>query len=228
MLYVGDLNGMNKKLFICPYFGDLPPWYDKYKAQFARLEEQGYDVLVDRDLEGFKKRVRDVLGIDAPIVYGEPKVFDYRCALGLLYEKELRHYDWWGTTDFDVVYGDLNKWLTKDLLKDVDIFSNHSTYVSGFFSLYRNVPRVNKLFLQHPFWKDFLTDKQISGWVETGYSNLLENSGLPYAYRSWQGDYTDLSPNLKLENGKLYQDGVEVMCFHFRRSKIWPVSLTVS
>lgn len=217
------MSSKTKKLIICPYFGDLPPWYDLYSAQFEKLKSYGYDFLIDTDLEGFKKRVKEKLDIDAPITYGVPKIFDYRCALGLLYEKELEGYEWWGTADFDVVFGDLDKWITDELLANLDLFSNHVTYVCGFFSLYRNTPDVNNLFLKFEFWKDMLLEERVLGWVETSFSNLLEASGLRYAYRGWQGDYTDTEPKLKLEGEKLYQNGEEIMCFHFRRSKKWPL-----
>ena len=61
---------------LSPYFGELPEWYDQYEPPV------GYDFLLDQDLEGFKKRVKDVLGIDCPIEWGSTKVSDYRCALG--------------------------------------------------------------------------------------------------------------------------------------------------
>jgi hypothetical protein len=206
-----------KKIFLMPYFGELPEWYDKYQPP------KGYELLLDQDLEGFKKRVKDVLGIECPIKPGTGKVWDYRPTLGLLYEKEIKGYDFWGTTDYDCVYGDVDKWVTDEFLSNLDLFSNHIDYVCGFFSLYRNKKEVNELFKKHPYWQDFMVDEQPNGWVETGFSRVLETSGLKYAYRSWQGDYTDTSPNLKLIDGKLYQDGTEIAMFHFRRSKRWPL-----
>lgn len=206
-----------KKLLIVPFFGPLPEWMDKYE------KPEGYDILIDQDLEGFKKRVKDILGIECPIESGTGKVWDYRPTLGLLYAKELEGYDFWGHTDLDCVYGDVDRWVTDEFLNDLDVLSNHNTYVCGFFSLYRNTKVVNEFFMKHPFWKDFLTDDRINAWVESDFSRYLESSGLRYAYRSWQGDYTDTSPNLKKEDGGLYQDGTEIAMFHFRRSKKWPL-----
>ena len=206
-----------KRILICPYFGDLPEWWDKYEWP------EGYDYILDTDLEGFKKRVRDKLGIDYPGVYGSGKVWDYRCALGLLYEEEIKGFDYWGTCDFDVVFGDVDKWFPDEELSQLDIWSNHDTYVCGCWSLYRNNPIVNRLFSWDEHWKDYMTLPTPNGWVEKSYSRLVEGSGLKYKYSFFQGDPYNPPFNLKKEDGKLFQDGVEIPMLHFRRSKIYPL-----
>lgn len=202
---------------LCPYFGDFPEWMDKYE------KPEGYDILIDTDLEGFKKRVQDTLGFEYPGVPGTGKVWDYRGALGLLYEKEIEGYDFWGHTDFDCVYGDVNKWVTDEFLSDLDVHSNHETYVNGCWSLYRNKPEVNTLFQKVPYWKWYMDKAESNGWVEGAFSRTLESSGLRYKYTFWQGNPYTTTPNLRKENGKLYQDNEEIMMFHFRRSKRWPL-----
>ncbi len=206
-----------------PFFGHLPEWYDKYELP------EGYDMLLDQDLEGFKKRVKNKLGIDYPGQPGMGKVWDYRCALGLLYEEEIKAYDFYGHTDFDCVYGKVGDWITDKFLSELDVHSNHDTYVNGCWSLYRNTPEVNNLFMQFPDWKEKMIHYQVNGWVEDQFSRTLEQSGLRYKYTFFQGDPYDSSPILKKENGRLYQyikhevQWIEIMQFHFRRSKQWPL-----
>lgn len=219
-----------KKIFITPYFGDFPPWMDLYTKHFEEvLRPQGYDWLLDTDLEGFKKRVKEKLGIDYPGLPGTGKVWDYRGSLGLLYAEEIKGYDFWGHTDFDCVYGDVSKWVTDEFLTALDVHSNHGTYVNGCWSLYRNVDRVNELFMQAENWWQYLKFKIPNGWIEGEFSRTLERSGLKYEYTFWQGNPYDSEPILKFENGKLYQDidrngqWTEIMMFHFRRSKRWPI-----
>lgn len=181
----------------------------------------GYSFLLDQDLEGFKKRVKRKLGIDAQIVPGEGKVWDYRGLLGYLYQDHLQNYEFWGTVDLDVVFGNVDKFFPDDLLNRYDIISNHNTYVCGFFSLYRNVPEVNTLFKKTDYEK-FLTGPP-NGWVEQQFSRLVEKSGLKYKYMFEQGDPYHPPFNLKLEDGTLYQDGKEIAMLHFRRKKQWPL-----
>lgn len=206
-----------RKILITPFFGDLPPWFDKFEPPV------GYEWLLDTDLESFKKRVKDKLGIDYPGEYGSSKVWDYRCALGLLYEDEIEDYSVWGHCDFDVVFGDVNKWVTDEILDKVIIWSNHHSYVNGCFSLYKNCDIVNNLFKRFGLWEHMLRNKNPLGWVEQEYSRIVETSGFKYSYNFFQGWPYTTTPNLAKENGKLYQDGEEIMMFHFRRSKKWPL-----
>lgn len=211
-----------KKIFIMPYFGDLPEWCDKFELP------KGYDILLDQDLEGFKKRVKDKLGIDYPGLPGTGKVWDYRCALGYLYQEEIKGYDFWGHTDFDCVYGDVDKWVTDKFLSNLDVHSNHNTYVNGCWSLYRNTPEVNCLFLRGDWYKN-MTGAEATGWVEESFSRLLEQSGLRYEYTFWQGNPYTETPVLKKMEGGLYQiqgnSAVEIMMFHFRHTKKWPLPI---
>lgn len=202
---------------ICPYFGKFPEWMAKYEAP------QGYDMIIDTDIAAFKKRVQDKLGIEYTGIVGTGKPWDYRCALGLLYEDEIKGYDFYGHTDFDCVYGDVDKWVSDEFLAGLDVHSNHHSYVNGCWSLYRNCPEVNNLFKQYPQWKEKMMYPEVNGWVEEEYSRTLEQSGLRYEYTFWQGNPYTTEPNLKKKGGKLYQDGQEVMMFHFRRSKKFPL-----
>jgi hypothetical protein len=206
-----------KKIMITPYFGQFPEWMAKYEPPI------GYDWLLDTDLDKFKKRVKDKLGIDCPIVAGTGKVWDYRCALGLLYEEEIKGFDYWGFTDFDCVYGDVDKWFTDEQLSELDVWSNHHSYVCGCWSLLKNSDEVNRLFMRYDNWKEMMIYPEANGWVEQEYSRLLEQSRLKYKYSFFQGNPYNPPFNLKKEDGKLFQDGEEVAMFHFRRSKKFPL-----
>lgn len=201
---------------ICPYFGELPEWFDKFELP------RGYTLLLDQDLESFKERVKEKLGIEYPGLPGTGKVWDYRCALGYLYEEEIKGYDFWGHVDFDVVFGNVDKYVPDELLNDLDLYSTHNTYVCGCFSLYRNSPEVNHLFLRGD-WYENMIGEDPTGWVEESYSRLLERSGLKYLYTFNQGNpWTDV-PNVVKIGGRLFQDDKEIMLFHFRHSKKWPI-----
>jgi len=212
-----------KKVLIMPFFGNLPEWFDKYEVP------NGYDFLLDTDIESFKERVRRKLGIEYTGTWGSGKPWDFRCALGILYEDEIKDYDWWGHVDLDVVFGDVDKWVTDEFLENLAVHSNHHSYVNGCWTLYRNTPIVNNLFKSYPQWKEKMQGSEPNGWIEEEYSRTLEKSGLNYAYTFWQGNPWDDTPILKREDGKLYQkikvntDWEEIFQFHFRHSKRWPL-----
>ena len=212
-----------------PYFGPFPKWINQYNEHFEQqLRPKGYDLLIDTDLEGFKKRVREKMGIEYLGEPGTGKIWDFRGSLGYLYSEEIKGYDFWGHTDYDVVYGDVDKWVSDEFLNELDVHSNHDEYVNGCWTLYRNKPEVNMLFFQSD-WTPYMKIPQPTGWIEKPFSRTLEASGLRYKYTFWQGNPYDETPMLKLKDGKLYQsikkDGnwEEIMQFHFRRSKRWPL-----
>lgn len=221
---------MTRKLLIVPWFGDLPPWFKQWRANVARnLEPQGYDVLLDQNLTAFKRRVKFRLGIeDAPIVAGEGKVHDYRCALGALYSERLAEgYDFWGHTDLDMVYGRVEQWFSDEYLSGLDIASNHVDYVSGPWTLYRNRPEVNELFLEHDDWRAELENPNTTGWVEKGYTELVDAyhaaGEITRAYSMWQTTNLDSFKTCRLDgDGRLWEGRTEIPMLHFRRTKEYP------
>lgn len=210
-----------KRILITPYFGDFPEWMDKFQPP------EGYDWLLDTNIESFKKRVKYKLGIDYPDSYGSGKVWDYRCALGLLYEDEIKGFDFWGTQDFDVVWGNMDKFYPDSMISEYDLISGHDKYVCGCFSLYRNCKQVNELFKTFNLWEEKMIYENPTGWVEQEYSWMLEQSGLRYAYTFNQGWPWTPQPILKKEGNRLSQEingeWTEIAFFHFRHSKRWPL-----
>lgn len=217
---------MIRKLLICPWFGPLPEWFSLWKANVARLEPYGFDVFLEHDLERFKRRVDERLDIACPIVPGEGKIHDYRCTFGVLYEKELAGYDFWGHTDFDCLYGRVQEYVTDDFLGGLDLHSNHVDYVSGPWSLYRNSPDMNSLFTDHPDWEGHLENPTTTGWVEKGFTEIVDanhdHNAIHRVYTMWQTtDLNDFS-TLHWEDDRLMEGNREVMMAHFRRTKIYP------
>ncbi len=215
-----------RKLLICPWFGPLPTWFPLWRKNIARLEDDGYDVLLDHDLDAFKSRVNYTLGVNCPIVAGTGKIHDYRAAFGLLYEQELEGYDFWGHTDFDCVYGRVGTFLPDFVLKPLDIFSNHIDYMSGPWSLYRNSRFISTLFMQSPHWAGILEDPVTTGWVEREFTRIVDQANeegyLRRQYESWQTRNLDDFSSVHFDGDKLLEGHREIMVAHFRRTKVWP------
>lgn len=204
------------KLFIIPWFGKYPEWLDQWVANMELLKPKGYDYLIFSNLELFKQRVRDKLGIEPNITSGTGKVWDYRPTFGVLFEEEIKGYEYWGHTDFDCVYGNVEKYEPKDY----EIWSNHNTYICGPWTLYRNTEKINNLFRKYPQWKEILGNQEPTGWAEKEFSRVVE-SNTNYKYTFYQTK--DLNKfNLKYDKG-LYDGDDEIMMCHFKRTKIWPL-----
>lgn len=218
---------MIRKLLICPYFGDLPSWYDHWLSNTEHLRELGYDFLFDRNEDEFRQRVRRILDIECPPMWGTGNVWDFRPAFGLLYKKELEGFDFWGHTDFDCVYGRVDQWVTDGFLQDLDMHSDCADYVNGPWSLYRNTPQMRDLFAQEPLWQVFMEDPEPNGWAEREFSELIrfahDEGDLVKAWTQWQiFEPHDLAELWLASEGRLTLRGEEVFMAHFRRTKVFP------
>lgn len=211
-----------RKLLICPYFGDLPEWWGKYQQEMRRLFAEGYDMLLDFDLDGFRQRVQNTIpGMICPIVPNTGKIWDYRPAFGKLYAAELEGYDWWGHTDFDCVYGRVSEFVTDEKLAGCDIYTDCAHgYLAGPWTLYRNTPRVNGLFTEVGGWRYELALAKPTGWIEAEFSDHAKRRvrvtvDVNHAYTQ--------PGKLRRDGDVLWHGGREVPFFHFRRSKEWPL-----
>lgn len=215
---------MIRKLLICPWFGPLPEWMDLWERNVASLEPMGYDVLRVHDLEWFKRRAWDTLDIaSVPIVSGEGKIHDFRCAFGVIFAAELAGYDYWGHTDFDCVYGRVDHFMNDTRLAGLDQWSNHPTYVSGPWSLYRNVPMMNELFMQADDWRGYLTNPETSGWVELGFSGLVKaRTDIQHLWTNFQTRNLDNFDTVHFDGDRLMEGREEIMVAHWRRTKVYP------
>ncbi len=233
---------------ICPWFGQLPGWFDQYLANIELLKPLGYDWLITTNLNRFRQRVGDLLGIKCPIVPGTGKVHDYRASFGVLFQDETKEYDYYGHTDFDCVYGRPDHFMNDAELCTLDIWSNHVNYICGPWTLYRNGTyvrsaypeyaeaydhdsRIAGLFMRHRSWQQILERPDATGWVEfqDGYTGIVDHADdageIIRKYTMYQTRNLDDFGSLEfdLRTGSLYEGGAEVMMAHFRRTKAWPL-----
>jgi len=214
-----------KKILISPFFGKLPPWIEEYKKNCEALKKHGWDFLILTDLDEFTKLIKEKLGVEPHIVEGTCKASDFRPALGLILEDQLKDYDFWGHTDLDCVYGRLDKFITNRLLEGCDIYSNDIGHMCGPMSLYRNTPKVNNLFKETHNWKLMMEDPFHFAFDEQGISEVIKrHPELRVEYHHWQGKNPDDISHLSYKNDSLFDRKDEIMYFHFNHIKTkWPV-----
>jgi hypothetical protein len=213
---------VNDKLLICPWYGDLPVWWEQYAAQFSMLDSMGYDLLLPRARLAAEYTIEDLLGVEVKLPRGGSKMHDIRPLLGLMYQDHIKRggYRWWGHTDFDCVYGRLDSFVTDDVLADCDVYSDCAyDYLSGPFTLYR-VGVTEELFRQVPDWREQLERSETTGWVEKGFTDA--------AYRNLrvkvENNHAFQRPDLLRRDGDRLMHGAdEISYFHFKRTKEWPL-----
>jgi len=255
---------MLKKVFINMMFGEPFPWYDQYVEACTRLAPYGWhwmiftpcDVkgsenvhVVKMDLREFDQRVWNITGVD-------PKNFidgngphkltsDYYPLYGPIVADYIKGYDFWGHTNWDILYGRLDHYATDEWLEQCDIWTDDPVETNGIFTLYRNTPKVNKLWQLLPEWPKWFSDHTLFYVDEIHFTKVVADLeargklrvGRPKDYIFHA--YDRLSPHADKpmlehkEDGtlyELYEDtrlhtliGREIMMYHFSMRKEWPL-----
>ena len=161
--------------------------------------------------------ISDVMGFEVNIPYPY-KICEFRPAYGLIFAREIEGFDFWGCCDMDVIFGNLRKFLTRDLFDKYDkllIFSH--------LSISRNSESANNFFrLQAPGidYRDVFrspNNKWFDEWP--GMGELLRFNRIPFfdgaIYADIDVRYCDFrvvhQQNYKsqifcYENGSVYQE----------------------
>jgi hypothetical protein len=137
------------------WFGDFSPYMDCVLRSCSANPDIHWLLLTDNpsrknfppnvhtlltDRHDLQKRFSAKLGFEVNLSRNS-LLANFKPAFGLLLEEELKGYDFWGHCDFDVIFGDLRKFLREDIL------AAHDKILSrGHLTLYRNTPKVNEYF----------------------------------------------------------------------------------
>lgn len=104
------------------------------------------------------------------------KLCDYKPAYGLIFEDYIYDFDFWGHCDVDVIWGNIRKFITEDLLSEYTIISSRRNILSGHFCLYKNKDKINRLFQTFPDYYEVLTDPKYRSLDEVLLSRHLKEA----------------------------------------------------
>lgn len=253
-----------KKVFIQTQFGKPHEWTAEYMNNVQKLVNDGWYwkiftpnniasvgnvEVIKMNIEQFNKLVKRTCGVDPDVFIGEnglptKPMTDYMVAGGLIFAQWLKDADFWGITNWDVVYGNLSKFFPDSVINKSDIFSDDVNTINGVFSLYRNVPEVNELFKQLPDWEAGFKGSEIYGLDEYGMTRIANKvrfvtpSFYPlHSHDRLQPHVPDVMLSIKNDGSlwELLKDvappnwiharpfiGREIPLFHFQRTKSWP------
>jgi hypothetical protein len=175
-----------KIILITPYFGKWPCWFDffiescKYNPKINWLfytdcgepNNHAPNVkIVHCSFDDYKKRVADTLGItfnpESPF-----KLCDIKPAYGFIHQQEITEYDFWGFGDIDVIYGDLQGYITSEMLQH-NMISFHGHRVAGHLCLLRNNEQMRNAFKKAKDWRAIFEDKSNRAFDERQFNALF-------------------------------------------------------
>lgn len=164
---------MNKVCLCNIYFSDKLPIYFPY---FLKSLEYNLDIdflfvsnlkffvnsknikVKEMTLSDFNQHAKEKLNMNINIRKGY-KLCDFKPTYGILFDNELKNYEYWGPIDFDIIFGKISKFINPYIDMGMDLISVRTGYLSGFFAVYKNKPLINNLFFKSPDVFKVLTDE---------------------------------------------------------------------
>ena len=152
---------MKKIRLIIPYFGKLPTFFPYFLLTAKRNQKIDFLIYTDQKVDQFEilnaKNIEFVTlsfdelrekiqsKFDFKISLKTPyKLCDYRVAYGLIFEEELKEYDYWGFCDTDVLLGDIYQFLEKHSFFEDD-YARYGLF--GHLQIFKNSQEINYIFM---------------------------------------------------------------------------------
>ena len=135
---------MKSIVVIFPYFGKLPVQYKMWRESALRNPSIDFMFFTDTDVEPaqniivhkmkfeeFRQHIQSFF--EFPIVLDRPyKLCEYKQAYGYILKDYIKEYDYWGFGDLDLVYGDIRRFITDEVLNHKFILGwGHLTLISN-------------------------------------------------------------------------------------------------
>lgn len=98
------------------------------------------------------------------------KLCDMKPFLACIHEDEIANYKYWGVCDIDLIFGDMQKYISKFISKGVSLFSTHADRISGHFFFVENTPIGRRKCFEIKNWQHYLTDTQNFGIDEGAFA----------------------------------------------------------
>jgi hypothetical protein len=260
---------MLNKTFIQCLFGSPWPWTGAYLEHFARLGEFGWSMkvftknklsapanveIIPMTVEEYDDLLLKHTGVKAGnyLKNGVPAklISDHYCAWGQVFQDYLKGVNFWAITNWDMVYGRLDRALPDSELEKWEIWSDDPAGFNGIFTLMKNTEKVNNMFREVPNWEHYFTLHQPCAFDEILFTEVLKKAsaegriawGHPLHFPIHSYDRLAMhrpTPHLYFEtDGTLiewYEDpavsppsirrhfGREIPLFHFNFGKRWPI-----
>ncbi len=181
---------MKKAAIIIPYFGKWPEWFDLYLVSLSKnskldvifytdipisyngIEQPSNAIFKHISFDSFcslvSKKLNIIFSPEKPY-----KLCDLKPFYPIIFQEELKNYDYVGWGDIDLVYGDLNAFLLSEDFCKYDIISTHCDRFSGHFCLFKNNPDLINKVLSIPNWRKLLSDNKHYGIDETLLTDIF-------------------------------------------------------
>lgn len=146
---------MKKVNIIIPYFGTFPNYFQLFLNSCKYNETINWTILSDCEISyhvptnvkivatnfsEVRSRICAAFNF-SPVIDTVHKLCEYKPAYAYLFPEYTEGYDYWGYGDIDLIYGDIRRFLTDEVLKYDKVFQ------LGHFTLIKNEKQFNEMFM---------------------------------------------------------------------------------
>lgn len=181
---------MDKIIILIPYFGSWPNYIQIYNetckynslikicfiTDLAPFENASKNIcFFQLSFLQLKEKIENIFKITIPN-HKPYKMCDFRPAYAVIFNDLIKDYDFWGYGDIDLIYGNLSKFLTKEVLQNNDIIAFRPDHLHGPFTLYKNSEFINNLFKKSENYIEIFKDNKYRSFDEFGTINFIMHS----------------------------------------------------
>jgi len=173
-----------KKLAILSiYFGQLPVYYPYFLFSAKRNSDIDFYILTDQyssaksdknvhlipfSYEELRSRIASRAGLECSI--SDPwKLNEVKPLLGLIMRDLLANYSYWGWSDIDIIWGNISKFLSPVMSKNIDIYTTKPFWTAGHCTILKNADACNLLPLSNPCLESILCSSSYTAFEESGH-----------------------------------------------------------
>lgn len=146
----------NKVVIINIYFGKLPDYFQLWLNSCQYNKEFNWIIFTDDEtqykypsnvskyictLNDIKDKIIKKINLDIK-VDNPYKLCDFKTIYGNIFEEYIQDFTHWGYCDLDMIFGDLSKYITDDILNKYDRVLN-----KGHLTIYKNNKKVNNYYI---------------------------------------------------------------------------------
>lgn len=213
---------MKSIAILIDYFGCWPKWFPVFLASCESNPTINWIIRTDCALpakppgnvrfiqtsyEDYVNNVSKVLGMNfSPS--GSYKICDIRPAYGDLYYQDIADFDYYGYGDIDVIYGNIRRFYTDDILT-YDVISTHEGILSGHLALFKNTETLRRAYLSIPRWRLYMEFPHSTRFDEDVYSLLFVRG-----YRTIRSEEFDVLAGQSLYFREQYTTVFHPMLWH--------------
>ncbi len=204
-----------KIVIIVTWFGELPAYFPAWLMSAEYNKDVDFLIFSDHKISSKSENIQfQYMTLEDSIRLFEEKLHrkiwiknsykfcDCRAFFGIAYEDFLKGYDFWGYCDIDLMFGNIRRFLTDDVLERYDRF-----YPYGHLSIFRNTERINRLY-QLPgarYSEKEVFEKAAKTTFEEhlGLNRICRKNGIKWYVKTDFADFAMRYPDrLEMKHGK--------------------------